>query len=330
MPSAITPWPWLGDEKATASRRTDLRRLLGPLPALGAAPSGELVSTELQPFARIERWRLALNSQEPVPALLLLPPAGKPRGLVLYNHAHGNNFAVGKEELLQGRPALQSPPFGEVLPALGFAVLAIDHWCFGERAQHGERALVKQLLWQGCTLWGYRVHDTLAAFEWLRAQPHLADLPSAALGLSMGSTMAVWAAALQPALDACLEMCGLAEFDSLLASGGHDLHGEYFFVPGLKRDFSAAEIAALIAPRMHLSLIGRDDPLTPSAGVVGIDRAMREAYSMLKHSAAWQQRTFPVAHQETPKMREMILSALRQLLAQRVAEGAGFEPAGGY
>jgi dienelactone hydrolase len=311
--TAIAPWPWLGDEQATASRRTDLKRLLGPLPSLAAAASGELVSTELQPFACIERWRLALNCHEPVPALLLLPPGGKPRGLVLYNHAHGNNFTVGKEELLQGRPALQLPPYGKVLPALGLAVLAIDHWCFGERAQRGERALVKQLLWQGCTLWGYRVHDTLAAFEWLRTQPRLADLPSATLGLSMGSTMAVWAAALQPALDACLEMCGLAEFDALLASGTHDLHGEYFFVPGLQRDFSAAEIAALIAPRLHLSLVGRDDPLTPPAGIESIDRAMRAACAVLERPAAWQQRTFPVGHQEAPEMRSLVLDELRLL-----------------
>ncbi len=208
---------------------------------------------------------------------------------------------------------MQSPPYGKVLPALGLAVLAIDHWCFGERAQRSERALVKQLLWQGGTLWGYRVHDTLAAFHWLRAQPRLAGLPSAALGLSMGSTMAVWAAALQPDIDVCLEMCGLAEFDALLASGSHDLHGEYFFVPGLRREFSAAEISALIAPRRHLSLVGRDDPLTPPAGVQSIDQAMREACSVLKRPAAWQQRTFAAGHQETPEMRSLVLDELRRL-----------------
>ena len=310
MSTATLPWPWLGDDLATAARRADLRRLLGPLPMLDAAPSGELLATERQPFARIQRWRLTLNNQEPVPALLLLPPDGEPRGLVLYNHAHGNRFAVGKDELLQGRPALQSPPYGEVLPAAGFAVLAIDHWCFGERAHRSERALVKQLLWEGCTLWGYRLHDTLAAFDWLRAQPRLAGLPTAVLGLSMGSTMAVWAAALQPAVDACIEMCGLAEFDSLLATDNHDLHGEYFFVPGLKRDFSAAEISGLIAPRLHLSLIGCDDPLTPSAGVKSIDRAMHEAYAAMGQSAAWQQHAFPVGHRETPAMRRLVLANL--------------------
>ena len=311
------PWPWLGDAAATVARREVLRRLLGPLPALDAPPGGELLATQDLAFSRAEHWRLSLNTEEPVPALLLLPLDREPRALVLYCHAHGNRFDTGKDELLRGRPALQSPPYGQVLPALGIAVLAIDHWCFGERAHRSERALVKQLLWEGCTLWGYRVHDTLAAFDWLRAQPRFSGLPTATLGLSMGSTMAVWAAALQPAIDACIDLCCLAEYDALLESGGHDFHGEYFFVPGLKREFSAAEIAALIAPRVHLSLVGRDDPLTPMAGVASIDRVLREAYSALGGPEAWCQQVFESGHQETAAMRASVLQALIDLSTAR-------------
>ena len=310
----MSPWPWLGDEPATAARRSRLRQLLGPPPALDDAPSGELLEVQLAPFARIEHWRLQLNCEEPVPALLLLPASGLSRGLVVYCHAHGNRFDTGKDELLVGRPALQSPPYGELLPALGFAVLAIDHWCFGERAHHTERALVKRLLWDGRTLWGYRVHDTLAAFDWLRAQPRFAGLPVATLGLSMGSTMAVWAAALQPAIDACIDLCCLADYDALLASGGHDLHGEYFFVPGLRCEFSAAEIAALIAPRSHLSLAGRDDPLTPPDGLARIDVVLRAACSALGRPDAWRQQVFDAGHEETRAMRHLVLQTLGDLL----------------
>ena len=313
----MKPWPWLGDPQATAARRQALRALLGPLPTLSAlpgSPQGELLEARALPHARLENWRLALNAEEPVPTWLLLPPAGvATRGVLLYHHAHGNRFEFGKDELLRGRPALQEPPYGELLPALGWAVLAIDHWCFGERAHHTERALVKRLLWEGRTLWGYRVHDTLAAADWLFAQPRFAELPCATLGLSMGSTMAVWAAALEPRIGACIDLCCLAEFDALLASGGHDLHGEYFFVPGLKREFSAAEIAALAAPRLHLSLVGRDDPLTPPAGVQSLDAALRDAYAALGQAAQWRQVVFDAGHQETPQMRALVLDTLAEL-----------------
>ncbi len=309
----MKPWPWLGDAAATAARRQDLRRLLGPLPALDGAPLGELIGSERRPFAQVEQWRLHLNREEAVPALLLLPPGGELRGLVLYCHAHGQDFTVGKGELLQGRPALQSPPYGEVLSPLGFAVLAIDHWCFGERAHRSERAWVKQLLWDGCTAWGYRVHDSLVACEWLRGQARFAGLPMTALGLSMGSTMAVWLAALDTSIERCIELCCLADFDSLVATGAHDRHGEYFFVPGLRRDFSAAEIAALIAPRPHLSLLGRDDPLTPPQAARRVDQALRGAYAYLGRSDAWQQASFDCGHVETADMRARVLQSLEAM-----------------
>ena len=127
------------------------------------------------------------------------------------------------------------------------------------------------------------MHDTLAALAWARQQANLARLPVATLGLSMGSTMAVWAAALCSDIAVCIDLCCLAEYDSLLASGGFDRHGEYYFVPGLLSTFSAAEISALIAQRPHLSLAGTLDPLTPPEGMASIDTAMRISYAATGH-----------------------------------------------
>ncbi len=310
----MKPWSWLGDEAATAQRRQDLWRLLGPRPALNSPPSGTLRTTKQTDFAQIEHWTLTLNTIEPVPALLLLPKEQPPRGIVIYCHAHGNRFECGKDELVQGRSALASPPYAEVLPLMGYAVLAIDHWCFGERAVNTERAMVKHLLWQGCTLWGYRVHDTLVALDWLRSRAGFAALPTVTLGLSMGSTMALWATALEPSIDACIDLCCLAEYDALIADGSFDLHGEYFFVPGLRRDFSAAEISALIAPRKHFSLIGTRDPLTPPAGVAAIDRAMQSTYGALQCSDRWQQIAEDCGHKETAMMRKQVMAHLQKLL----------------
>ncbi len=308
----MKPWPWLGDAEATAQRRADLWRLLGPRPMLDGAPSGTLLKTEVTEFARVEHRTLSLNSEEPVPALLLHPLHEPPRGIVLYCHAHGNRFDMGKDELLKGRPALQSPPYGEVLPAMGYAVLAIDHWCFGERAANTERAMVKRLLWQGKTLWGYRVHDALTALEWLRTQSAFANLPTTTLGLSMGSTMAIWAAALDPTIAACIDLCCLSEYDVLVETGSYDLHGEYFFVPGLRNEFTASEICALIAPRRHLSCAGQDDSLTPPEGIATVDTAMQQAYAVLSQEGNWRHSVFPCGHQETPAMRNQVIDFLKK------------------
>ncbi|HET9976352.1 MAG TPA: alpha/beta fold hydrolase [Burkholderiaceae bacterium] len=305
-------WPWLGNPAATAQRRDDLWRLLGPRPWREKGIDGE----RLDRAGSLERWRLHLNHEQAVPALLLRPGAGAaPRGVVLYCHAHGGRFEIGKDELLAGRPALQSPPYGEALVARGWAVLAIDHWGFGERQQPSESALVKRLLWQGATLWGWRLHDTLAALDWLRAQPGFETVPVVALGLSMGSTMALWAAALDDRIAACIDLCCAAEYDALLQSGGFDGHGAYFFVPGLLREFTLAEIAALIAPRAHLSLAGRADPLTPPAGLAALDAALRSAYAALGAPQRWRQIVEPGGHAETPTMRRAVLDELERLAA---------------
>lgn len=302
---------WLGNAAATAQRRASLWRLLGPRPALATAPYGVLQRASETATARVEHWTLTLNTLEPVPALLLRPREVTPRGLVLYCHAHGNRFERGKDELLLGRPALAAPPYGDLLPAMGYAVLAIDHWCFGERSHNSERAMVKRLLWEGKTLWCYRVHDSLAALDWALTQAALGGLPVTALGLSMGSTMAVWCAALDERITQCVDLCCLAEFSALLANGNHDLHGEYFFVPGLQKEFSAAEISALIAPRAHLSCCGRDDPLTPPEGIAAVDSALQAAYAALDAGHRWRQRTFNCGHEESPEMRAEVLECLR-------------------
>ncbi len=308
-------WPWLGDAAATAQRRAGLWRLLGsrPWPEGGArAIGGEC----LERSDTGERWRLRLNREQAVPALLLRPRDRAPRGVVLYCHAHGHRFEMGKDELLHGRPALQQPPYGDALAARGWAALAIDHAGFGERQVPSEQALVKRALWQGDTLLGWRLHDTLAALDWLRTLPGFEALPVVTLGLSMGSTMALWAAALDERIAGCIELCCAAEYDALLASGGFDGHGEYFFVPGLLPQFTLAEIAALIAPRPHLSCAGTLDPLTPPAGLASLDARLRAAYAALGAAAQWQQFVEPVGHTETPAMRAQVLAWLDRLATQ--------------
>jgi hypothetical protein len=132
------------------------------------------------------------------------------------------------------------------------------------------------------------------------------------LGLSMGSTMALWAAALDERIAGCAELCCAAEYEALLRSGGYEGHAEYFFVPGLARDFTLAEIAALIAPRAHLSCAGRDDPLTPPDGLAALDAGLSESYARLGAATQWEQLVEPGGHAETPAMRERVLSWLER------------------
>lgn len=50
-----------------------------------------------------------------VPALRCRPEGRGPFPVVLYCHAHGNRPDIGKQELLDGRPALSQGPYAQAL-----------------------------------------------------------------------------------------------------------------------------------------------------------------------------------------------------------------------
>ncbi|MCL4540861.1 MAG: acetylxylan esterase [Chloroflexi bacterium] len=298
-----------------AGRRKLLYGLLGELPDRSYPVAGRVIGTERCGDAIVERLLLDLNGIEEVPAIFMRPErvAGR-TPVVLYNHAHGGDYALGKEELLRGRSALQQPPYGEVLVQEGYAALAIDAWTFGERRGRTESETFKEMLWKGQVLWGMMVFDSLQAIDYLTSRDDVDPARIATLGLSMGSTMAWWVAALDVRVKVCIDLCCLTDFQALMETRGLDGHGVYYYVPRLLTYFSTADINALIAPRPHLSLAGIYDRLTPEAGLRRIDAALQAIYTSTGQRKAWRLSTYPVGHLETAAMRAEVLAWLRRWL----------------
>ena len=296
-------------------RRAELLSLLGDLPPLDRPIRAERLWRDTRPHYHLEKWTLDLNGLEPVPAYVTLPlDARGPAPAVLYNHAHGSDYALGKDELLNGRSHLQAPPYAEALAREGVAALCIDHWVFGERATRTESAAFKQMLWEGRVLWGMMVYDSLRAIDFLVERPEVDPARIGTLGLSMGSTMAWWVAALDTRVQVCVDLCCLTDYQALIDAGGLDGHGVYYYVPRLLKHFTTAEINALIAPRPHLGLAGDRDPLTPPAGLDRIDAALRDAYAAAGAPEAWRLLRYDCGHQETPGMRVEVIEWLRRWL----------------
>lgn len=297
-------------------RRQQLYGLLGELPPRDRPIGSTRVAVESRPQYVLETLLLDLNGAEAVPAYFLTPlGAGSgPWPTVLYNHAHWDDYDLGKDEVLRGRPEMQAPPYGEVLTAAGYAVLCIDMWMFGDRQGRSETALFKETLWKGQVLWGMMLYDTLRAVDYLIGRPDVDSARIATMGMSLGSTTAWWAAALEPRIKVCVDLCCLTDYQALIETGGLDGHGIYYFVPGLLRHFSTAEINALIAPRPHLSLAGNDDPLTPPAGLDRIDAALRQVYTDAGAPDAWALVRYDVGHVETAAMRAEAMRFLARWL----------------
>jgi dienelactone hydrolase len=293
------------------TRRDELYALLGDLPARDRPIGARLVSEERRDGYVLERLVLDLNGIEPVPAYFVRPLAADgPVPVILYNHAHGGAYDIGKEELLAGRGALQDPPYAELLTGMGYAALCIDTWAFGERRGRTEREIFLEMLWRGQVMWGMMVYDSLRAVDYLASRPDIDASRIGTLGISMGSTMAWWTAALDPRVRVCVDLCCLTDFDALIETRALEAHGVYYYVPRLLNHFSAAQINALIAPRPHLSLNGIYDRLTPPAGLDRIDRELRDVYAAADAPEAWRLSRHATGHMETAAMRAEIIEFL--------------------
>ena len=293
------------------SRRQTLYSLLGDLPARDRPISSEVIGRQDVGSFTLETLSLDLNGVERVPALLALPSEGDgPFPAILYNHAHGGDYVLGKSELVNGHAVLQDPPYAEELARRGIASLCIDHWAFGERRGKSESEIFKEMLWRGAVMWGMMAYDSIRALDYLEGREEVDGDRIGTLGISMGSTMAWWIAALDRRVRVCVDICCLTDFDALIESRGLDGHGLYYFVPALLKDFSAGEVNALIAPRPHLSLAGDYDPLTPPKGLDRLDTEIQDAYRRAGAPEAWKLKRYPTGHFETVEMRREILKFL--------------------
>ena len=295
------------------TQRAKLWGLLGDLPDRDTPTKATLVcETEQADFLQ-EDWLFEWNEVEPVPGVFLKPRQAKgPFPAVLYNHAHGGDYTMGKKELLEGRDALRHA-YGAELTKRGYAVLSIDAWCFGERQGRTESAVFKELLWKGKVLWGMMVFDTLKAFDYIAAREDVRADSIVSMGISMGGTMAHWSTALEPRIRACIDLCSLADYESLITQQNLDRHGIYYYVPSLLKHFSAEELNQLTLPRPRLCVVGRHDGLTPIEGVQGLDQALRSQADADGHPESWQLLITETGHFETEYSHQQVLSILSEL-----------------
>jgi hypothetical protein len=283
---------------------------LGDLPPPNRKVGAKLLASEKHPRFTLERLELDTNGVEPVPAYLLVPDERKAKapGLV-YIHAHGGTYELGKEELLRGRDKL--PAYAPVCAEKGIVALAIDSWCFSERkhaadGRQGEHDAFKEMLWRGRVLWGMMMYDEVQAASYLAGRAEVDPARIGAFGISMGSTKAWWLAALDERVKLCIDLCCLTDYEELIKTGNLKGHGMYYYVPRLLKHFQAHEINELIVPRPHLSLNGRNDRLTPPAGVKRIRDHLLPLYRRYGREQDCRIELFDCGHEETPEMRKLV------------------------
>lgn len=244
---------------------------------------------------------------EPVRGVLTRPKeAAGPRPALLYAHSHGGKYHIGADELVQGRDYLLDPP-GPALARAGYITLCIDMPCFGTRSDVSESAASKALLWYGGSLLGKMLCEEAAALTYLASRPDVHASRIGALGMSMGSTLSYFHAALDERIVAVAHLCCFADQRTMIELGAHDGHGIYMTVPGLLAEADAGSIAALIAPRPQLVCLGEADTLTPAPAVERAWAELAPAYRDLPDRL--ERVSEPgIGHVETQRMRDAVLA----------------------
>lgn len=304
------------DNNSMANKREELYNLLGDLPARDRNVSAKTLTVEERENYILEKLILDLNGIEAVPAYFVKPKnCTEKTPTILFCHSHGGNYKLGKDELILGNVYMAAPDYASELTSRGYSALCIDSWIFGERSGRTESEVFKEMLWKGQVLWGMMVYDSLKALDYLETRPDVDTSRIAALGMSMGSTMSWWIAALDERIKVCVDICCLTDFKALIDSQGLDLHGVYYYVPSLLKHFTTAQINALIAPRTHFSLAGKHDPLTPADGLDRIDAELKNIYEKANATDAWKIERYDTGHFETPQMRKDVIEFLEEWLS---------------
>lgn len=296
-------------------KRRHLYELLGDLPSRSETILSKRIQLVQTEHYILEELTITFDGVNWTSAYFVKPVDQRgPFKTVLFNHSHGGNYDLGKDELIHGNVYLQSPPYAEELTKMGYAAFCFDAWGFGSRNDRTEGQLFKEMIWKGEVLWGKMVYDSLRAVDYLISRPDVDSDHIGTLGMSMGAVMAWWLSALEPRIKVCIDICGMVEFNALIESGNLDYHGIYFYVPNLLKHFTTAEINSLIAPRPHLSLVGNHDDLTPRKGLNLVEKELTKVYQELNHENAWKMVRSDLGHEETKEMRREVKAFLKQWL----------------
>ena len=316
-----SPAAW---EKQRAEIRRTLWTLLGRLPPRPRTPAVAVISREDRGDFTVERFTFDNGAGATVPGVLLLPKGIAGRiPAILYCHWHGGEYTKGKVELFERNHTPEEP--GPALVRRGFAVLAIDAYCFGERNGAGpgsdekngagELTASKFNLWYGRTLWGMIVRDDLMALDYLASRPEVDASRIGVTGISMGATRTWWLMALDDRPRTGVAVACLTRYQNLIQHEGLKGHGIYYYVPGLLEHFDTEAVVACVAPRPLLCMTGDQDSGSPVDGVRTIERLVRPAWQLQGVEANFRSEVYEgIGHEYTPAMWKTTLGWLDEQL----------------
>lgn len=247
-----------------------LKSLLGGIPDRGLLNARTVKRIDGGGYWREE---VVFDSQPGVsiPAYFLSPKDAKgPVPGVLALHGHG----WGKDEVCdidRGDEAIRrhikevNYAYAVEMVREGYAVLAPDMCCFGERSNAGGcgKAGINAMM-LGRTLIGLRVSDSMQCIDYLRSRPEVIGGRIACIGLSGGGTSTLYSSIFEPRIKVAVVSGYFCAFKESIFDLEHCMCN---YVPGILKYAELPDLTALIAPKPLLIQNGENDPIFPIEAV---------------------------------------------------------------
>lgn len=276
-----------------------LKALLGGFPERGPLNPRVVERIDCGDF-----WReKVIFDTEPgtrIPAYFLLPKDRNgpiPGVIALHGHGYGKDEVVdidhGSEER---RKHIDDVNYAYAVEMVreGYAVLAPDLRCFGERGDRGGclKACVNAMM-LGKTVIALRVSDTMQCVEYMRYRPEVTGNRIACIGLSGGGKAALYTAIFEPRLKVAVVSGYFCAFKESIFDQDHCMCN---YIPGILQYAELSDLTCLIAPMPLLLQNGEEDPIFPIEAVRREFSKVEAAYKAAGVSDRLAQDIIPCGH----------------------------------
>jgi len=265
--NAATPAEWLAWRRKLKAR---LRSLLGGFPTRGPLNSRTVETTDCGDYTR-EKIIFDAEPGVSIPAYFLLPKHAKgpiPGVLALHGHGYGKDEVVDIDHSSEERRRhIDEVNYAYAVEMVreGYAVLAPDLCCFGERSNSGDclKACVNAIM-LGKNVIALRVSDTIQCIDYMRTRPEVIPNRIACLGLSGGGLATLYSAIFEPRIKVAVISGYFCAFKESIFDQHHCMCN---YIPGILKYADLPDLTALIAPTPLLLQNGEEDPIFPIEAV---------------------------------------------------------------
>lgn len=145
----------------------------------------------------------------------------------------------------------------------GWAALAVEQRCFGERRGDCQRESLNALMLDR-TLTGERVFDVMRAIDFIETRDDLDATRIGCMGNSTGGTVTFYAACVDPRIRLSVVSCSYCTYAESWMKIQHCACG---YLPGILKVADMGDLAGLVAPNNLIIVAGTEDYLATIQGV---------------------------------------------------------------